>query len=157
MLRDSLNQALKEAMKAKEARRTATLRLILAALKDRDIAARTDGADRTGIPDDQILSMLQTMVRQRRESISMYEQGGRADLVEQEKEEIVIIESFLPKQMDEAEIKAAAEAAVAEIGAQQGTTLGIKDMGKVMGALKGKYAGKMDFGKASAILKALLS
>ncbi len=152
MLRDSLNQALKEAMKAKEARRTATLRLILAALKDRDIAARTDGADRTGIPDDQILSMLQTMVRQRRESISMYEQGGRADLVEQEKEEIVIIESFLPKQMDEAEIKAAAEAAVAEIGAQ-----GIKDMGKVMGALKGKYAGKMDFGKASAILKALLS
>lgn len=118
MLRDSLNQALKEAMKAKEARRTATLRLILAALKDRDIAARTDGADRTGIPDDQILSMLQTMVRQRRESISMYEQGGRADLVEQEKEEIVIIESFLPKQMDEAEIKAAAEAAVAEIGAQ---------------------------------------
>jgi len=152
MLRDSLNQALKEAMKAKDTRRTATLRLILAALKDRDIAARTDGADRTGIPDDQILSMLQTMVRQRRESIAMYEQGGRADLVEQEKEEITIIEGFLPKQMDEAEIKAAAEAAVAEIGAQ-----GIKDMGKVMGALKGKYAGKMDFGKASAILKALLS
>ncbi len=152
MLRDSLSQALKDAMKAKDSRRTATLRLILAALKDRDIAARTDGADRTGIPDDQILSMLQTMVRQRRESITMYEQGGRADLVEQEKDEIAIIEGFLPKQMDEAEIKAAAEAAVAKIGAQ-----GIKDMGKVMGALKGKYAGKMDFGKASAILKALLS
>ncbi|MBX3454177.1 GatB/YqeY domain-containing protein [Ferrovibrio sp.] len=152
MLRDSLSQALKDAMKAKDSRRTATLRLILAALKDRDIAARTDGADRTGIPDDQILSMLQTMVRQRRESITMYEQGGRADLVEQEKDEIAIIEGFLPKQMEEAEIKAAAEAAVAEIGAQ-----GIKDMGKVMGALKGKYAGQMDFGKASAILKALLS
>ena len=152
MLRAKLNDALKAAAKEGDKRALSTVRLILAALKDRDIAARTDGADRTGIPDDQILSMLQTMVRQRRESISMYEQGGRADLVEQEKEEIVIIESFLPKQMDEAEIKAAAEAAVAEIGAQ-----GIKDMGKVMGALKGKYAGKMDFGKASAILKALLS
>lgn len=152
MLRDSLNQALKEAMKAKDTRRTATLRLILAALKDRDIAARTDGADRTGIPDDQILSMLQTMVRQRRESITMYEQGGRADLVEQEKEEIAIIEGFLPRQMTEEEIQAAAKSAVAEIGAQ-----GIKDMGKVMGLLKGQYAGRMDFGKASGILKALLS
>src|SRR3546814_19524609 len=94
MLRETLSQALKDAMKAKDARRTATLRLILAALKDRDIAARTDGADRTGIPETDILAMLQTMVRQRRESITAYEQGGRLDLVEQEKEEIAIIEAF---------------------------------------------------------------
>lgn len=152
MLRDSLSQALKEAMKAKDARRTSTLRLILAALKDRDINARTDGADRTGIPDQDILAMLQTMVRQRRESITAYEQGGRPDLVDQEKEEISIIESFLPKQMSAEEIEAAARAAMAEVGAT-----GIKDMGKAMAVLKAKYVGQMDFGKASAVLKGLLS
>src|SRR3546814_16501445 len=99
MLRETLSQALKDAMKAKDARRTATLRLILAALKDRDIAARTDGADRTGIPETDILAMLQTMVRQRRESITAYEQGGRLDLVEQEKEAIAITAAFLPPQL----------------------------------------------------------
>ncbi|HEX6959089.1 MAG TPA: GatB/YqeY domain-containing protein [Ferrovibrio sp.] len=152
MLREKLNQALKDAMKAKDTRRIATLRLILAALKDRDIAARTSGDDRTGIADTDILSMLQTMVRQRRESIAAYEQGGRLDLVEQEKEEIAIIEGFLPQQLSEAEVEAAAKAAVAEVGAQ-----GIKDMGKAMGVLKAKYAGQMDFAKAAAVLKELLS
>lgn len=152
MLRETLNQALKDAMKAKDAQRTATLRLILAALKDRDIAARTSGDDRTGIPDDAILSLLQTMVKQRRESITMYEQGGRQDLADKEKAEIAVIESFLPKQLSEAEVEAAARAAIAEVGAQ-----GIKDMGKAMGVLKAKYAGQMDFAKAAAILKSQLS
>lgn len=152
MLRESLNGAYKEAMKAKDQRRTATLRLILAALKDRDIAARTDAADRAGISDTDILSMLQTMVRQRRESIEAYQKGGRQDLVEQEKEEIIIIEGFLPKQMSEAEVAEAAKAAIAEVGAA-----GIKDMGKAMAVLKAKYAGQMDFGKAAGVLKGLLS
>ncbi|MFN4310364.1 MAG: GatB/YqeY domain-containing protein [Ferrovibrio sp.] len=152
MLRETLNQALKDAMKAKDAQRIATLRLILAALKDRDIAARTSGDDRTGIPDDAILSLLQTMVKQRRESITMYEQGDRQDLADKEKAEIAVIESFLPKQLSEAEVEAAARAAIAEVGAQ-----GIKDMGKAMGVLKAKYAGQMDFAKAAAILKSQLS
>jgi len=152
MLRETLNQALKDAMKAKDAQRMATLRLILAALKDRDIAARTSGDDRTGIPEDAILSLLQTMVKQRRESITMYEQGGRQDLADKEKAEIAVIESFLPKQLSEAEVEAAARAAIAEVGAQ-----GIKDMGKAMGVLKAKYAGQMDFAKAAAILKSQLS
>lgn len=152
MLRETLNQALKDAMKAKDAQRTATLRLILAALKDRDIAARTSGDDRTGIPEDAILSLLQTMVKQRRESITMYEQGNRQDLADKEKSEIAVIESFLPKQLSEAEVEAAARAAIAEVGAQ-----GIKDMGKAMGVLKAKYAGQMDFAKAAAILKSQLS
>jgi uncharacterized protein YqeY len=152
MLRETLNQALKDAMKAKDAQRTATLRLILAALKDRDIAARTSGDDRTGIPEDAILSLLQTMVKQRRESITMYEQGSRQDLADKEKAEIAVIESFLPKQLSEAEVEAAARAAIAEVGAQ-----GIKDMGKAMGVLKAKYAGQMDFAKAAAILKSQLS
>lgn len=152
MLRETLNQALKDAMKAKDARRLATLRLILAALKDRDIAARTSGDDRTGIPDDAILGLLQTMVKQRRESITLYEQGNRPELAAQEKEEIAVIESYLPKQLTEAEIEAAARAAIAEVGAQ-----GIKDMGKAMAILKAKYTGQMDSAKTAAILKGLLS
>jgi uncharacterized protein YqeY len=152
MLRETLNQALKDAMKAKDARRLATLRLILAALKDRDIAARTSGDDRTGIPDDAILGLLQTMVKQRRESITLYEQGNRPELAAQEKEEIAVIESYLPKQLTEAEIEAAAKAAIAEVGAQ-----GIKDMGKAMAVLKAKYTGQMDSAKTAAILKGLLS
>lgn len=152
MLRETLNQALKDAMKAKDARRIATLRLILAALKDRDIAARTSGDDRTGIPDTDILALLQTMVKQRRESITMYEKGGREDLAQQEREEIGVIESYLPKQLSDAEIEAAARAAIAEVGAQ-----GIKDMGKAMAVLKAKYTGQMDTAKAAAVLKGLLS
>lgn len=152
MLRETLNQALKDAMKAKDARRVATLRLILAALKDRDIAARTSGNDRTGIQESEILALLQTMVKQRRESVALYEKGNRQDLADQEKEEIAIIEGYLPKQLSEAEVDAAARSAIAEAGAQ-----GIKDMGKAMGILKAKYAGQMDFAKAAAILKSQLS
>lgn len=152
MLRETLNQALKDAMKAKDARRLTTLRLILAALKDRDIAARTSGDDRTGIPDEAILGLLQSMVKQRRESITLYEQGNRPELAAQEKEEIAVIESYLPKQLTEAEIEAAAKAAIAEVGAQ-----GIKDMGKAMAILKAKYTGQMDSAKTAAILKGLLS
>ncbi len=150
MLRAKLNDALKDAMRAKDQRRVGTIRLILAALKDRDIAARKPDA-RDGIADAEIMSMLQAMVRQRVESIRLYEQGGRVDLAEQEKEEIVIIEGFLPRQMDDAAIAAAAREAVAELGAS-----GIRDMGKVIAFLKAKYAGQMDFGKASAAVKGLL-
>jgi uncharacterized protein YqeY len=151
MLRARLNDALKEAMKAKEARRVSTLRLIIAALKDRDIAARGKG-NPEGVAEDEILQMLATMVRQRRDSIEQYEKGGRVDLVEQEQEEIKVIEEYLPRQLDENEIRAAGAAVIAEVGAQ-----GIKDMGKVMGAMKQKYAGQMDMGKASAIVKELLT
>ncbi len=150
MLRAKLSDALKDAMRAKDQRRVGTLRLILAALKDRDIAARKPDAH-DGIADAEIMSMLQAMVRQRRESIHLYEQGGRIDLAEQEREEIGIIESFLPVQMDDAAITAAAKEAVAELGAAS-----IRDMGRVIAHLKAKYAGQMDFGKASAAVKGLL-
>jgi uncharacterized protein YqeY len=147
MLRQQLNDKLKSAMLAKEARIVSTVRLILAALKDRDIAARSRNV-MDGIGDDEILSMLQSMIKQRRESISLYEQGGRLELAQQEQEEISIIETFLPQQMDEAETLAAVRAVIAEIGAA-----GIKDMGKVMAALKERFAGRMDFTKASATTK----
>jgi uncharacterized protein YqeY len=150
MLRDQLNDALKTAMKDKNEVGVATLRLILAALKDRDIAARSKGvAD--GIKDDEILSMLQSMIKQRRDSIEMYEKGGRLELAEQEAAEIAIIEGFLPKQLGDDEAAQAVDAVIADVGAES-----IKDMGKVMGALKAKYAGQMDFGKASALVKARL-
>ena len=147
MLRQQLNDALKAAMLGKDARTVSTVRLILAALKDRDIAARPKGvAD--GIGEDEIRQMLQSMIKQRRESITMYEQGGRPELEKQEAEEIAIIERFLPRQMDEAEIAAAVKAAIAATGAG-----GIKDMGKVMAALKEGHAGSMDFAKAGAVVK----
>jgi uncharacterized protein YqeY len=150
MLRATLNDALKTAMKAKDQRATSTLRMILAALKDRDIAAR--GADsREPISDAAILEMLQKMVKQRQESIEMYRKGAREDLVKQEQEEIVVIESFLPKQMDEAETTQAVDAAIAAVGAT-----GIKDMGKTIAALKKDYAGRMDFAKASGVVKGRL-
>jgi len=147
MLRSRLNDALKDAMKAKEARATSTLRLIIAALKDRDIAERTKG-NGEGLGDEAILDMLQKMVRQRHDSIEMYERGQREDLAKREAEEIEIIERFLPKQMDEADMRAAIEAAIAELGAAS-----VKDMGRVMGSLKERYPGRMDFGKASGIVK----
>lgn len=151
MLREQLKDALKTAMKEKATLALATLRLILAALKDRDIAARSKGvAD--GIGEDEILGMLQSMIKQRRDSIEMYEKGGRLELAEQEASEIVIIEGFLPKQMDDDAVSAAIDATIADVGAE-----GIKDMGKIMGALKGKYAGQMDFGKASALVKGKLT
>lgn len=147
MLRPQLNDQLKTAMLAKNARVVSTIRLILAALKDRDIAARSRGV-MDGIGDDEILSMLQSMIKQRRESISLYEQGGRLELAQQEQDEITIIETFLPKQMSEAESVEAIRAAIAEIGAG-----GIKDMGKVMAVLKERFVGRMDFTKASALTK----
>lgn len=147
MLRPQLNDKLKTAMLAKDVRMVSTVRLILAALKDRDIAARSRGV-MDGIGDDEILSMLQSMIKQRRESISLYEQGGRLELAQQEQEEIDIIHTFLPKQMDEAEMAEAVRAVIAELGAG-----GIKDMGRVMAALKERHAGHMDFTKASAATK----
>ena len=151
MLRETLTQSLKDAMKAKEVRRISTLRLILAALKDRDIASRTR-ADGAGVAEEEILQMMQTMIRQRRESIALYERGGRLDLAAQEQEEIVIIEGYLPRQMSEDEIRAVGQQIVGEIGAK-----GIKDMGRVMAALKQRYAGRLDAGKASTIVKSMLS
>lgn len=151
MLRQQLNDALKTAMRAKDTRGVSTVRLILAALKDRDIAARPRGlAD--GVPNEEILSLLQSMVKQRRESIALYEQGHRPELAQQEAEEIAIIEQFLPTQMDEAEMAAAVATLVAETGAQ-----GLKDMGRTMAALKERYAGRMDFAKASAVVKRQLA
>ncbi len=151
MLRTKLKDSLKEAMKSKNKRKTSTLRLILATLKDRDIAGRDKGSE-DGINDEEILQMLTTMVRQRRESIKAYEEGGRIDLATSEKEEIEIISEYLPKQFGEDETKKAVEETIAEIGAE-----GLKDMGKTMGALKAKYAGRMDFSKANAFVKATLS
>ncbi|RAU21002.1 glutamyl-tRNA amidotransferase [Paramagnetospirillum kuznetsovii] len=151
MLRQQLKDALKTAMLAKEARTVSTVRLIMAALKDRDIAARPKGqAD--GIADDEILQMLQAMIKQRRESITMYEQGNRPELAKQEGEEIAIIETFLPKQMTEAEVEAAIRAAIDDADATS-----IKDMGRVMAKLKERHAGQMDFAKAGPVVKALLS
>ena len=150
MLRDELNDALKTAMKARDERTTQTLRMVLAGLKDKDIAARTKGVT-TGIGDDEARTVMQNMVRQRRDSIAMYEKGGRADLVKQENEEIAIIERFLPQQMDAAATEAAVKAAIAETGAAS-----MKDMGKVMGVLKQKYAGQMDMSQVGPLVKRLM-
>jgi len=150
MLRARLTTEMKEAMKAGDKDRLATVRMIQAALKDRDIEARGNGKD--PISDDEILSLLQKMIKQRTESANVYEQGGRPELAANERAEIAIIESFLPQQMDEAETQAAIDAAIAETGAA-----GPKDMGKVIAALKGAYAGRMDFGKASGLVKAALA
>ena len=151
MLRDQLNEALKEAMRAREMGAVGTIRLILAKLKEVDIAQRTE-ANREGVGDDRILSMLQGMIKQRNESIQLYEKGNRADLADKEKAEIVVIQRFLPKQMDDAAVEAAVKDAVASAGAKS-----IKDMGGVMAALKAKYAGQMDFAKASAVVKKTLA
>lgn len=151
MLRDQLNDALKVAMKAKEEVCVRTLRLILAALKDRDIAARSSG-NTDGIADEDILSMLQSMIKQRHDSIEMYKQGGRDDLAASESAEVEIISKFLPQQMSEEDVATAVATVISETGAES-----IKDMGKVMGALKAKYAGQMDFGKASQVVKTTLA
>lgn len=151
MLRTRFSEALKDSLRAKRTRELGTIRLILAALKDRDIAAR-GGGNAEGISDDEILQMLNSMIKQRRESIELYEKGGRDALAQQEKEEIEIIQGFMPEQMDEAALKAAVESAIGEAEAAS-----IKDMGKVMGLLKGKFAGRMDFSKASNIVKQRLS
>ena len=147
MLRDQLRESLKQAMKAKNQRAVSTLRLILAALKDRDIAARGRGVT-DGIGEPEIIEMMQKMVRQRHESIELYERGNRPELARQEAEEIAIIEGYLPRQLDEAEAGQAVDAVVAELGA---TTL--TDMGRVMAALKERFGGRMDFAKAGARVK----
>jgi uncharacterized protein YqeY len=150
MLRDDINNALKDAMKARNERAVSTLRMVNAALKNADIEAR--GAGKPALGDAELLPLLQKMIKQRQESVELYQKGGRADLVKQEQEEIAIISGYLPKQMSEAEMAAAIEAAIADTGAA-----GMKDMGKVIGALRGKYAGQMDMGKASGMVKAKLS
>jgi hypothetical protein len=150
-LRDQLNDAMKEAMKAKDARRLSTLRLVLAALKDKDIAARTESS-RELLGDDEILSLLAKMIKQREESALAFDSGNRPELAENERAEIQVIRSFMPAQMGEAEMKAAIAKAIAEQGAAS-----IKDMGKVMAALKSAYAGQMDFARASAAVKEALS
>src|SRR5438067_3540016 len=150
MLRDAFSGRLKQAMRAKDARTLSSVRLILAGLKERDVAARGSG-NQEAIPDSEILRLLQGMIKQRRESIALYKQGNRPELAQQEEEEIAVIESFLPKQMSEAEIAAAAKAAISETGAA-----GIKDMGKVMGLLRERHAGVLDMARAGGVVKQLL-
>ena len=149
MLRDDINTALKEAMKAKNERAVSTLRMVNSTLKNADIEARTTGK---ALGEAEVLGVLQKMIKQRRESVELYKKGGRDDLVRQEEEEIAIIEAYLPKQLSESDMAAAIDAAVAETGAA-----GMKDMGKVIGSLRGKYAGQMDMAKASAMVKARLA
>jgi uncharacterized protein YqeY len=150
-LRAQLNDAMKEAMKAKDAKRLATVRLVLAALKDRDIAARTE-TSKDLVGDDDILTLLAKMIKQREESATAFDAGNRPEMAAGEREEIAVIRTFMPAQMDDAAMKAAVAAVIAESGAAS-----IKDMGKVMAVLKEKYAGQMDFSKASAATKDALS
>ena len=146
-MRERVSTALKEAMKAKDADRLSTLRLINAAIKDREIAARGTGDDDT-VTDDDVLGILGKMVKQRQESARAYEEGGRLELAEKEQSEIKIIEEFLPRQLDEDETAAAIDAAITKVGAQS-----VRDMGKVMGVLKKKYTGQMDFGRVGPMVK----
>jgi uncharacterized protein len=148
-MRETIAAAMKDAMKAGDKTRVGALRLVMAALKDREIEARGAGAPLTAADE---MALLAKMVKTRQESLAIYQQAGREDLASQERAEIAIINEYLPKQMDEASMKAAAAGAIAEIGAA-----GMKDMGKVIAALKAKYPGQMDFAKASAIVKALLT
>ena len=150
MLRDAINSALKDAMKSGDARRVSTLRLVNSSLKNADIEARGQG--KGPLNDDEALSVLQKMIKQRQESAELYDKGARPELAAQEREEIAIIAAYLPQQMSEAEAKAAIAEVIREMGAQ-----GVKDMGKVMAAIKGAYAGRMDMGKASGLVKGLLS
>jgi uncharacterized protein len=147
-MREQFTQELKIAMKAGEKRRVETIRMINAALKDRDIEARGQGKT---VSDDEILALLQKLVKSRQESAEIYEKAGRIDLSTQEREEIAVIQSFLPQPLSEADVDAAINAAITETGAAS-----IKDMGKVVAALKGKYAGRIDFAKASGAVKAKL-
>ena len=149
MIRDDINKALTEAMKAKAERTVSTLRMVNSTLKNADIEARTTGK---ALGDAEVLAILQKMIKQRQESVEMYKKGARPDLVKQEEEEIAVIAAYLPKQMSDAEVTAAIDAAIAETGAA-----GMKDMGKVIGILRGKYAGQVDFGKASGLVKAKLA
>jgi uncharacterized protein YqeY len=150
MLRDKINDGMKDAMKSQDKLRLSTLRLVNAAIKNADIEAR--GAGKGPIDDGALLALLQKMIKQREESVELYEKGGRKELAAQERGEIAVIASFLPRQMSDDEMNAAIAAAIAETGASS-----MKDMGKVIGVLRGKFAGQMDFGKASAMVKGKLS
>ena len=150
MLRESFSERLKQAMRAKDTRTLSTVRMILAGLKERDVAARGAG-NQEGIADPEILRLLQGMIKQRRESIALYRQGNRPELAQQEEEEIAVIESFLPQQMNDDQMAAAAKAAIAETGAA-----GVKDMGRVMGVLRERHAGVMDMARAGAVVRRLL-
>ena len=150
MLRNQINNAYKTAMKQKEAIAVSTLRLILAAIKDRDIAARSKG-NIDGISDDEVLSLLQSMIKQRHDSIDAYQKGGRMELAQQEAEEITIIQEFLPTQLTPEEIAREVDIVITDLNASN-----LKDMGKVMSILKDQFAGQMDFGKASSVVRAKL-
>ena len=149
-VREAINSQLKEATKAQQKRRMATLRLMTAAIKDRGIQNRTAGKG-DEVEESEVMEILAKMIKQRRESADTYESAGRLELAEQEREEIVIIEEFLPRQLSEDDVAAAVSEVIEELGAE-----GLKDMGRTMGALKERYAGQMDFGKASAMVKAKL-
>ena len=150
MLRDAINNAVKDAMKAKDERKLSTLRMVNSSLKNADIDARGQG--KPPLSDEDLLGLLQKMIKQRQESVALYDKGGRPELAAAEREEIAVISAYLPKQMSDDEVNAAIAAIVAETGAA-----GMKDMGKVIAALKAKYAGQMDFSKASGLVKAALT
>ena len=150
MLRDDINTAVKEAMKAKDERKLSTLRMVNSTIKNADIEARGQG--KPPLSDEALLSVFQKMIKQRQEAVELYDKGGRAELAAQEREEIAVISAYLPKQMSDDEVKAAISAAITETGAS-----GMKDMGKVIGVLRGKFAGQMDMAKASGMVKARLS
>lgn len=150
MLREDLQNALKEAMKAKNMPEVNAVRMIIAGLKEKDVEARGKGKKQA--EDAELLAMMQSMIKQRNESIKLYNEGNRPDLAQKEQGEIAVIEKFLPKQLSEAEMSEVIKGIITQTGAQS-----VKDMGKVMGALRGQYAGQMDFGKASEIIKSLLA
>jgi uncharacterized protein YqeY len=150
MLRENINNAVKDAMRAKDERKLSTLRMVNSTIKNADIDARGQG--KPPLSDGDILGVLQKMIKQRQESVELYDKGGRAELATQERDEIAIITAYLPQQMSEDDVKAAIATAISDSGAA-----GIKDMGKVVAALKAKYAGQMDFGKASGLVKAALT
>lgn len=150
MLRDKINDGMTGAMKSQDKLRTSTLRLVNAAIKNADIEARTAGKE--PLSDDEVMGLLQKLIKQRQESVELYIKGGRNELADQERQEIKIIQGFLPQQLGETEMKAAIAAVIKQEGATS-----VKDMGRVMAALKSAYAGKMDFGKASGVVKGLLA
>ena len=149
-MREAINSAIKEAMRSKDKLRLSTLRLVNAAIKDKDIALRTEDRPE-GVSSSEILQILGKMVKQRQESAKAYEEGGRLELAEQELSEITIIEEFLPRQLSDDEVKKVIKDTIASVGANS-----IRDMGKVMGSLKGQYTGQLDFGKAGAMIKKIL-
>jgi uncharacterized protein len=150
-IREQLTADMKDAMKAGDKRKLATVRLMMAAIKDKDINARTDGHDSDKLPDSSLLELFAKMVKQRQDSITAYDAGGRPELAQQEREEMEIIQSYMPKQLSEEDTKAAIQGIIAAVGAAS-----VKDMGKVMAELKAKFSGQIDMGKAGGLVKSLL-